>query len=413
MRRTFPGRHSHLSCVGGGLAANNPAMNAPVRIETLPRFASALKAIESLKPDEPLYLVYPEKFAAAARTFLTGFPGDVLYAVKANPHPIAIQHLWGAGIRHFDTASLGEIEIVKNLFPGAICHFMAPVRLPGQGKAAFEKYGVTDFVVDSGSELDKLLAETGNPRKLRIFVRLVAQLGGALLEMSSKYGCSPEEAAKLLHKVKASGAAPCLTFHVGSQCLSPFSYAQAIEIAQRTITLAGVEIAALDIGGGFPTSYAGQEAPPYHWYFDMVKEALITLGRPDLPVLCEPGRALTAQGLSLVTQIIMRRGDRLYINDGIYGSFDEQRFAGFDEDYPPTAVTLDKNKARALAGEKRPFRVYGPTCDSQDVLPRPQMLPDGIANGDFIIFDAMGAYTVSSRSSFNGYYPDSWALISD
>ena len=107
----------------------------------------------------------------------------------------------------------------------------------------------------------------------------------------------------------------------------------------------------------------------------------------------------------------MRRGDRLYINDGIYGSFDEQRFAGFDEDYPPTAITLDaKDKARVLSGEKRPFRVYGPTCDSQDVLPRPQMLPDSIANGDFILFDAMGAYTVSSRSSFNGYYPDSWAV---
>ena len=43
-------------------------MNAPVRIETMPRFASALKAIESLKPGEPLYLVHPEKFAAAART---------------------------------------------------------------------------------------------------------------------------------------------------------------------------------------------------------------------------------------------------------------------------------------------------------------------------------------------------------
>ena len=387
-------------------------MNAPVRIESMPHFASALKAIESLKPGEPLYLVHPEEFAGAAKHFLTGFSGNVLYAVKANPHPIAIQQLWAAGIRHFDTASLGEIEIVKNLLPDAVCHFMAPVRLPGQGKAAFEKYGVTDYVVDSPSELDKLFAEIGNPKKLRVFVRLVAQLGGALLEMSSKYGCSPEEAAKLLHKVKASGAAPCLTFHVGSQCLSPFSYAQAIEIAQRTITLSGIEISALDIGGGFPTSYAGQEAPPYHWYFDMVKEAMNTLGRPDLPLMCEPGRALTAQGLSLVTQVMMRRGDRLYINDGIYGSFDEQRFTSFDEDYPPTAITLDaKGKARNLSGETRPFRAYGPTCDSADVLPRPVMVPDSIATNDFVLFDAMGAYTVSSRSSFNGYYPDSWAVI--
>ena len=387
-------------------------MNAPTPFDALPCFASSLKAIEGLKPPEPLYLVQPEKIFSAAKQFLDGFPGDVLYAVKANPHPVALRQLWDAGIRHFDTASLGEIESVKTLLPEAICHFMAPVRLPGQAKVAFEQHGVTDFVVDSESELDKLLDETGKPTKLRVFVRLVTALGGALLEMSSKYGCRPEEASKLLAHVAQAGAQPCLTFHVGSQCLSPFSYAQAIEIAQRTITLSGVEIAALDIGGGFPTAYAGQEPPPYHWYFDMIKEALNNLGRPDLKVMCEPGRALVAQGISLVTQVVMRRGDRLYLNDGIYGSFDEQRFISFDEDYPPSGITLDaKGKAKILSGEKRPFRAYGPTCDSADVLPRPVMLPDTIATGDFVMFDAMGAYTVSSRSSFNGYYPDGWALI--
>jgi ornithine decarboxylase len=338
----------------------------------------------------------------------------VLYAVKSNPHPVALSHLWNGGIRHFDTASLGEIEAVKGLLPDAVCHFMAPVRLPGQAKAAFEKHGVTDFVVDSDAELDKLLAEIGSPKKLRVFVRLVAQLGGALLEMSSKYGCRPEEASKLLKRVQLAGAQPSLTFHVGSQCLSPFSYAQAIEIAQRAVTMSGVKIAALDIGGGFPASYAGQEAPPYHWYFDMIKEALANLERPGLAVMCEPGRALVGQGLSLVTRVLMRRGDRLYLNDGIYGSFDEQRFAGFDEDYPPTAINLDaKGRARVLSGEKRPFRAYGPTCDSADVLPRPQLLPDGIAADDFVMFDAMGAYTVAARSSFNGFYPDAWAVVGD
>ncbi len=389
-------------------------MNAPIRLDALPRFASAEKAIEGLKPSEPLYLIHPEKFASAAKHFLDGFPGDTLYAVKANPHPIALQHLWDAGIRHFDTASLGEIEAVKTLLPDAICHFMAPVRLPGQAKAAFEKYGVTDFVVDSDSELDKLLAETGEPGALRVFVRLVAQLGGALLEMSSKYGTTPAEAAKLLQRAKAGAggrrlASPSMS--VRNACRL-FPMPRRSKSPSAPSPCRGVEIAALDIGGGFPTSYAGQEAPPYHWYFDMIKEALNSLNRPGLPVMCEPGRALVAQGLSLVTQVMMRRGDRLYVNDGIYGSFDEQRFAGLYENYPATGIGLDaKGRARLLSGEKRPFRVYGPTCDSADVLPRPQMLSDSIAKDDFILFDAMGAYTVSSRSHFNGYYPDSWALI--
>jgi ornithine decarboxylase len=381
-------------------------------LDALPRFASPAKAIEALKPAEPLYLLHPDRIAAAARQFLEGFPGDVLYAVKANPHPYALQLLWESGIRHFDTASLGEIEAVKQLCPDAICHFMAPVRLAGQARGALEKHGVSDFVIDSDAELDKLLVETGSPTKLRIFVRLVAQLGGALLEMSSKYGVRPAEAAKLLKRVKASGARPCLTFHVGSQCLSPFSYAQAIEIAEQTIRMSGVAITALDIGGGFPTAYAGQEPPPYHWFFDMIKTALDNLNVKDLNVMCEPGRALVGQGVSLVTQVVMRRGDRVYLNDGIYGSFDEQRFAGFDENYPPTGFTLDaRGKARELTGAARPFRAYGPTCDSADVLPRPVMLPDSVRNGDFVLFGAMGAYTVSSRSAFNGYYPDSWAVI--
>ena len=144
----------------------------------------------------------------------------------------------------------------------------------------------------------------------------------------------------------------------------------------------------------------------------MIRTALENLAMPGLAVMCEPGRALCAPGLSLVTQVVLRRGDRLYLNDGIYGSFDEQRFLSFDEDYPPTALTLSPSgKSKTPGGQMRPFQVFGPTCDSADKLPRPLLLPDGLGNGDYILFDAMGAYTVSSRSPFNGYYPDNWAVI--
>jgi ornithine decarboxylase len=386
-------------------------MNVRSADTDVPRFASVEQVIEKMKPGVPVYLLHPAKFQVAAKRFLDAFPGDTLYAVKANPHPLVLDQVWASGIRHFDTASLAEIEMVRARFPDAICHFMAPVRPAGAAKLAYEKFGVTDFVVDCDYELDKLLAETGAAKKLRIFVRVATPLGGALLELSSKFGTTPDEAAKLLKRVAQSGAAPAVTFHVGSQCLSPFSYAQAIEMARRTAALAGVEIAALDVGGGFPGPYNNNDVPPYHWYFDTVREALETLPK-KVPVICEPGRALIAEGLSLITQVILRKGDSLYINDGVYGSFDELTLPGWTGDYVHRVFALDaKGRASEKPAGHKAFRVFGPTCDTLDVLPRPLLLPEDIAPGDFIVFESIGAYSVAVRTNFNGFYPDTWAMV--
>ena len=382
-----------------------------VRSNELPRFATIAEVIEKTKPGEPTYVIHPSKFAEAAKRFTSSFPGDTLFAIKANPHPLVLDQVWAGGIRHFDTASIPEIELVKSRYPEAICHFMAPVRANGAAKLSFEKYGVTDYVIDCDYELDKLLAETGNPKKLRIFVRIATPLGGALLELSSKFGTTPEEAAKLLKRVADSGAAPCVTFHVGSQCLSPFSYAQAIEMARRTAEIAGVELAALDVGGGFPGPYNNNDVPPYHWYFDTIKESLASMAKP-MPVICEPGRALIAEGLSLITQVILRKGDSLYMNDGVYGSFDELTLPGWTGDYVHRTFTADaKGKVTEKPAGHKAFRVFGPTCDTLDVLPRPLALPDDIGPGDWIVFESIGAYSVAVRTNFNGFFPDNWVVV--
>jgi ornithine decarboxylase len=378
----------------------------------IPRFATVEEAISVLKPIEPVYALQPAKFKAAAERFLDSFPGTPMYAVKANPAPLVLDQVWAAGIRHFDTASLGEVRMIKTRFADAVCHFMAPVRLRGHAKAAFEEFGVTDFVVDSDFELDKLLGEIADPSKIRIFVRLAAALGGALLELSSKFGTNPEEGARLLKRVVAAGAKPAITFHVGSQCLSSFSYAQAVEIVRRAIDRSGVTITALDIGGGFPAPYLNNDVPPYLWYFDTIREAIDTLEIPGLPLYCEPGRALVAEGVTVITQVVSRKNDRLYLNDGTYGSFDELTLPGFDADYPNRVFTLDAmGRVMPRAGKTKPYRVYGPTCDTLDVLPRPQMLPESITPGDFVVFDAMGAYTVAVRTTFNGFWNDTWIEV--
>jgi len=382
----------------------------------LPRFASIEDLIARTRPTLPVYCLFPERFAAAAARF-TDFPGDALYAVKANPAPQVLEQVYAAGTRHFDTASLAEIELVRGRFPDAACHFMAPVRIAGAARSAFHEHGVTDYVVDCDFELDKLLAETDCGKGLRIFVRLSTPLGGALLELSSKFGTTPEDGARLLKRVAEASATPGITFHVGSQCLSPFSYAQAIEMARRTEELAGITADALDIGGGFPGPYHNNDVPPYGRYFDTIREAVATL--PNKPkLLCEPGRALIAEGVSLVTQVVLRKDDKLYLNDGIYGSFDELTLPGWTADYPLRVFRLDENGQAILraegnlqSGGHSPFRVYGPTCDTLDVLPRPLKLPDDTRAGDYIVVDAIGAYSVALRTDFNGFYPDSWAVI--
>ncbi len=387
-------------------------MNAPFITQSIPRYASAEDLIAREQPAEPTYILWPEKFRVAARRFLDAFPGDTLYAIKSNPHPYILELVWSAGIRHFDTASLAEIELVRGRFPEAHCHFMAPVRQVGTAKTAFEKFGITDYVVDCDFELDKLISETGGGKKLRIFVRIATPLGGALLELSSKFGTTQEDAARLLKRVAEAGAVPGLTFHVGSQCLSPFSYAQAVEMARRTAQMAGVEITALDIGGGFPAAYSNNDVPPYHWYFDTIRESVNTLPNPKkVKLMCEPGRALIAEGVSLVTQIILRKGDKLYMNDGVYGSFDELTLPGWNADYPVRVFGVNaKGEAVSKAGGPRPFHVYGPTCDSLDMLPRPLMLPENIGPGDFLLFENIGAYSIALRTNFNGFLPDRWAI---
>ncbi len=90
------------------------------RAAELPRYATIEALIEKTRPVEPVYVIHPERFAASAKRFVTDFPGDTLYAVKANPAPHVLDQVYASGIRHFDTASLQEIELVRGRFPDAL-----------------------------------------------------------------------------------------------------------------------------------------------------------------------------------------------------------------------------------------------------------------------------------------------------
>ena len=113
-----------------------------------------------------------------------------------------------------------------------------------------------------------------------------------------------------------------------------------------------------------------------------------------------------------------------YINDGVYGAFNNLMF---DHASVRPRVLHISEELRLASTNERGFKrldsngsdssdemapraelfastVFGPTCDSIDVVARSVLLPK-LQVGDFLYMNNMGAYTMAAASSFNGFTP--------
>lgn len=357
--------------------------------------------LHAWNPPGPVYCIYPHVYEESTRAFLEGFPGRVLYAVKSNDEPAVVRHLYRAGLRHFDCASLPEIERIHSLCPGATCYFMVPVSLPGAAGAAQRAFGVRHFMVDHAAGIDALSAEISMAGSV-VFARMAVSHGSASMDLSSKFGAPPSKVPGLLGQIADTGAEPALAFNVGTLVTHPDAYSHAMEVAAGMLDGLDFRVRLIDIGGGFPRSYPGFPVPPMKEFFDAVRA-----GRRALPLkengelLAEPGRALSAPGLSAVVRVLLRKDNRLYLNDGMYGIFWELRFKAHTR-YPVRVF----RGGESLDGAESMFRLFGPTCDASDVLPAEVSLPADIGAGDYLEFGNIGAYSLSGRTDFNGHFSD-------
>lgn len=353
------------------------------------------------RPEEPMHCLRPATVSAAAAAFVAAFPGDVMYAVKCNPDPTVLRALDAGGLRHFDCASIAEVRLVRQMFPDAVIHFMHPVKARSAIREAWAQHGVRDFVLDSAEELQKILAETaatGVAGVPGLIVRLALPKGGATLDLSGKFGAVPADAAALLSAARPHAALLGLSFHVGSQCLDPLAWRGAIALAGEVIRASGVTLDVLDIGGGFPVAYPDVDPPPLGAFIAEIEAGVEQLGLPRLRLWAEPGRALVAGGASVVVQVQLRRGNALYVNDGVYGSLADAGALGFR--YP---VRLIRPEGPAAADQTVGFELFGPTCDSADRMRGPFLLPADVAEGDWIEIGQLGAYGACLRTAFNGF----------
>lgn len=372
------------------------------------RHESALALVLGTRPELPVHCLRPDAAEKAAEFFVRNFPGDVLYAVKANPHAVILDAVYKAGVRAFDVASLPEIEAVAARCPGARMAFMHPVKSRQAIRKAYFDHGVRAFALDSLSELDKIIAETGGAKDLHLIVRIAVSSDYAQHKLGGKFGASGADAVQLLRQSRASCEELGVSFHVGSQCMRPEAYRGAMEIISDLIRQAQVTVDIVDVGGGFPVAYPTLSPPPLKSYIEEIAtafESMPVLENADL--WCEPGRALCAEAGSHVLRVELRKGDALYLNDGAYGALFDAAHDGLV--YPTRLLRAKKGPRRQL----KAFRLYGPTCDSIDTLKGPFLLPSDVHEGDYVEFGQTGAYGAALATRFNGFGAYEEAIVGD
>ena len=268
-------------------------------------------------------------------------------------------------------------------------------------RTAQQKHGVRHFVVDHLSGLSQLAAEIDTSRSV-IFARMAVHHESAFEDLSVRFGAPPEDMPQLLESIRDSGAEPALAFNVGSSVTDPEAYRHSMSVTRSVLERLPFRLRLIDVGGGYPKSYPGFIVPDVEEYFRAVEECFGTLPLADnAEVLGEPGRALAAPGMSAVVEVLLRKDNRLYINDGMYGVFWLLRIDG-----PDAFPVLVYRDGKPLEGEEIEFQINGPTCDSTDTLPGLVPLPADIRPGDYLEFGNIGAYSISGRTDYNGYYSD-------
>jgi ornithine decarboxylase len=383
------------------------------------RFATGTEAALELRPDHPLYCFRPEVLKQDAVNFMKLFPGDTAYAVKTNGEPMVLKTLVEAGVRIFDVASPGEFEAVRAASPDAEMLYMHPVKAQSDIRLALEKYNIRVMSLDHEDEIAKVLrivrALDLDPASITIFVRLQTK-GHAMYELSKKFGAAPGHAVELVRRLDRIGFKVGLCFHVGSQVEEPESYEQALRSADWVRNRAGVDLVGLDVGGGFPAVYGhdpnrkAKPMPPLEELMGDLRDNIKEWAFDDMPLVAEPGRVVVARAFSLVVRVLLRKGRRLYINDGIWASLSDSWTGKIT--LPARFIPDPARRIRNGNPENVvPFRVCGATCDSVDILSRPFWLPETIDTGDWIEIGHIGAYSLSLRTRFNGFYPDDFVEV--
>jgi len=329
------------------------------------------------------------------------------YAIKCNPNPVIIAALAALDV-NFDCASEAEIKTIIDITqdPTRII-FANPCKMTSQ--ISYARANDVDLMTfDSEEELYKI--KLYHPYA-KLILRLAVDDTNSKCKFNIKFGCKLDQVEELLAIAKTLKLCVVgFSFHVGSGCRSVENYYSAVAACRRATDMAanlGITVSIIDIGGGFPGNDATSSGAKFEDIAHRVNDALHDFFKDDLETgaiqfIAEPGRYFAERTHTLVLNVIGKKtiteedGEKrivYYLNDGIYGSFN---CVYFDHAKP---VILPFNERD---GKLHKSRLFGPTCDSIDLIADSIMLPE-LAIGERVYIENFGAYTISAASAFNGF----------
>ena len=352
----------------------------------------------------PCYVYSKSALTQAFERFSAGFKGSnhlVCFAVKSNPS-LAILNLFaklGAG---FDIVSGGELARVI-----AAGGDPAKVVFSGVGKTADEmraalEAGIFCFNVESASELVRLNDIAGYmgkvaPVSLRVNPNVDAKTHPYISTglKNNKFGVAYEDALDIYLQAAAMPniAIHGVDCHIGSQIteLSPF-----LDAFDRVLALVealeknNIHIQHIDLGGGIGICYSDETPPDFTEY---AKAMLAKLGKRDIKLVFEPGRALVGNAGVLLTKVEYLKHTEtknFAIVDAAMN--DLMRPALYDAYHAIEAVKL-------RVANTTNYEIVGPVCESGDFLGHDREL--ALAEGDLLAIMSAGAYGMSMSSNYN------------
>jgi ornithine decarboxylase len=324
------------------------------------------------------------------------------YAVKCNPNPVILDALASLGA-NFDCASETEIkaiiEITKD--PTRII-FANPCKMSSQIRYA-RANDVDLMTFDCEEELYKI--KLYHPYA-KLILRIAVDDSKSKCKFNKKFGCKVDQVEELLTicktlKLDVIG----FSFHVGSGCSSADNYYDAISNCKEATDIAlslGITIKIIDIGGGFP---GVDKNISFESIAKCVNDGIQNFfNDQDIQFIAEPGRYFAESTHTLVLNVIGKKKvlDEVtkeliivyYLNDGIYGSFN---CIYFDHSKPIISPFNERD------GKLHKSRLFGPTCDSIDLISEEVLLPE-LAIGEWVYVENFGAYTAAASSNFNGFH---------